>query len=74
MPYRVSLRGGRLMAEVAGVADSQVVRLKDDSKRPKRSDAEIRAELDDVFSEVYHDDLMLKIKAAAYAHLVKRNG
>ncbi len=50
----------------------QALHVEAEDAAPKRNDAEIRAELDSVFSDVIRDDLMLKIKAAAYNFMVKK--
>jgi hypothetical protein len=50
----------------------QALHIESEDAGPKRGDAEIRTELDSVFGDVIRDDLMLKIKAAAYNYLVKK--
>lgn len=77
-------RGNLLMKEGVALTDTAIEALRkrgvltvwihaEGDAPAKRSDADIRAELDAVFSEVIHDDLMLKIKAAAYNFLLRRH-
>jgi len=50
----------------------QVLHIESEDEGPKISDADIRRQLDGIFQDVIRDDLMLKIKAAAYNYMLKK--